>query len=251
MATYKFYETNLLKWRPRRRRFVGQQMSMNIHSSPEMAALDSFQSLLNEVSVACCLGPSSRSEGKMCNRHASVALFLLFPLPPSPVFVIARFLLRLCCLLLFYFGVAAVRLAASELWSWEPKPKRNNMQRSVSPHRLVEAHSLSHLSPSPACRLVADMSTRRCCHLTQCRLPRSPADGDHVTLDTESHSLPPSLSLSFSLPLSLCFAVQLFDCVFSCCRSLACNSLISPALAWNFFISSSAVASEPLEYQFV
>lgn len=75
MATYKFYETNLLKWRPRRRRFVGQQMSMNIHSSPEMAALDSVQSLLNEVSE-----PSSRSKGKMCNRHASVALFLLFPL---------------------------------------------------------------------------------------------------------------------------------------------------------------------------
>lgn len=181
----------------------------------------------------------------MCYRHASVALFLLLPLPPSPVFVLARFHLRLCCLLLFYFGVAAVRLAASELWSWEPKPKRNNMQRSVSPHRLVEAHSLSLLSPFPACRLVADMSTRRCCHLTQCRLPRSPADGDHVTLDSESHS-PPLLSPS----LSLLFSVQLFDCVFSCCRSLACNSLISPALAWNFFISSS-VASEPLEYQFV
>lgn len=140
-------------------------------------------------------------------------------------------------------------MAASELWSWEPKPKRNNMQRSVSPHRLVEAQSQPHclsLPPSPACRLVADMSTRRCCHLTQCRLPRSPADGDHVTLDSESHSPP----LRFSLPLSLCFAVQLFDCVFSCCRSLACNSLISPGLAWNFFISSS-VASEPLEYQFV
>lgn len=98
-------------------------------------------------------------------------------------------------------------MAASELWSWEPKPKRNNMQRSVSPHRLVEAqsqpHCLSLLPPSSACRLVADMSTRRCCHLTQCRLPRSPADGDHVTLDSESPSPPPSPSLSASLCNSL------------------------------------------------
>lgn len=69
-------------------------------------------------------------------------------------------------------------------------------------------------SPSPACRLVADMSTRRCCHLTQCRLPRSPADGDHVTLDSESHS-PPSLPLSpflsLSLSASLCNSLTAFS----------------------------------------
>lgn len=170
-------------------------MSMNIHST--MAALDSVSDPDYDAESEFEFEAKSESESeyefqlklRIQNVQSSLEYFdgfLLLPVSPH----LCRFVWSSC----------------SAIGSLQSCGNRKKPKRSTS--RLT---GLWQAQSQPAARLVADMSTRRCCHLTQCRLLRRSC----YSLD-RSPSLSLSVSQSPSLSVSLNQLVNSFDCNFTC-----------------------------------